>query len=144
MILCFAHSPHRLRSGYEVSHDSCNTVVSNFRHWSGMLVKLAKSVASAFDFAQKQELSTGEILFEGAPFRHLLADEQFCYLGVRASILASTAGRRRWRPMVSPNLAEEKAHVFSATKELSSVAKHHSYRLGQMVPAMQMVAAARF
>jgi len=41
-------------------------------------------------------------------------------------------------------LAEEKAHVFSATKELSSVAKHHRYRLGQMVPAMQMVAAARF
>jgi ribonuclease HI len=120
------------------------TVVSNFGHWSGMRVKLAKSVASAFDFAQKEELATGEILFEGAPFRHLPADEQFCYLGVRASILARTAGRRRWRPTVSPNLAEEKAHVFSATKELSSVAKHHRYRLGQMVPAMQMVAAARF
>ncbi len=76
------------------------TVVSNFGHWSGVRVKLAKSVASAFDFAQNEELSTGEILFEGVPFRHLPADEQFCYLGVLASILARTAGRRRWRPTV--------------------------------------------
>ncbi len=34
------------------------TVVSNFGLWSGMRVKLAKSVASVFDFAQKEELST--------------------------------------------------------------------------------------
>ena len=57
-----------------------------------MRVKLAKSVASALDFAQKEELSTGEILFEGVPFLHLPADEQFCYLGVHSSIFASTAG----------------------------------------------------
>ena len=31
----------------------------------------------------------------------------------------------------------------TATKELSSMAKHHCYCLGQMVPAKQMVAAAR-
>ncbi len=95
-------------------------VVSNFGRWSCMLVKLAKSVASAFDIAQKEELSMGKILYEGAPSLNLPADEQFCYQGVHASILASTTGQRRWRPTVSPNLAEEKAHVFSDTKELSS------------------------
>ncbi len=39
------------------------------------------------------------------------------------------------------NLAAEKTHIFS---ELAGIAKQHSYRLGQMVPAMQMVASARF
>ncbi len=121
-------------------------IVSDFCKWAGMLFKLAKSVASAFDFAQKEELSTGEILFEGAPLLHFPSDEHFCYLGVRASILACVhnTGRRRRRPLASPNLPGEKAHVFSATKELNSVAKHHRYRLGQMVPAMQMIASARF
>ena len=38
------------------------TVVSNFCRWSGMRLKLEKSVASAFDFGPKEELSTGEIL----------------------------------------------------------------------------------
>ena len=39
--------------------------------------------------------------------------------------------------------AEEKAHAFSATKELSSIANHHQRcRLGQMVPVVQMKKAA--
>ena len=119
-------------------------VVSRFCTWSGMKVKLEKTVASAFDFAQKQELSTGEILYQGAPLVHLPAAENFCYLGVRASILARTKRAGKWRPAVSPNLAAEKAHVFSATKNLIGVAKQHRYLLAQMTPAMQMVASGRF
>ena len=37
-----------------------------------MLVKLAKPVNSVFAFAQREELFTGKILFEGAPFLHLV------------------------------------------------------------------------
>jgi hypothetical protein len=65
-------------------------VVSRFCSWSGMKVKLEKSVASAFDFVRKRELSTRDILYQGAPLVHLPADENFCYLGVCASILART------------------------------------------------------
>ena len=122
-------------------------VVADFCQWSGMRIKLQKSVASAFDFARKEELPTGGILYKGVPLVHLPADASFCYLGVRASILARTAGGRRppqWRPSASPNLDAEKAHVFSVTKDLIGVAKQHRYLLSQMVPAMDMVASARF
>ena len=70
-------------------------IVADFCHWSGMRIKLQKSVASAFDFARKVELPTGGILYKGVPLVHLPADASFCYLGVRASILARTAGGRR-------------------------------------------------
>ena len=113
-----------------------------------MRVKLEKSVATAFDFKQQQELSTAGILFQGTPLVHLPAGESFTYLGVRASILARTsrrARRRTWQVASSPNLAAEKSHIISATKELVGVAKQHrSYLLSQMVPAMQMVASGRF
>jgi hypothetical protein len=78
---------------------------------------------------------------------HLLAGESFPYLGVRASILGSTSPRsrgRQWRAGSSPHLEAEKTHIFSATKELVGIAKDHHFLLGQMVPAMQMVALARF
>ena len=122
-------------------------VVADFCRWSGMQVKLEKSVATAFDFQQQQELSTAGILYQGTPLVHLAASESFPYLGVRASILASTSRfsrRRKWQAASSPNLAAEKAHIFSATKELAIVAKQHRYLLSQMVPAMQMVATGRF
>jgi hypothetical protein len=61
-------------------------VVSDFCTWSGMKTTLEKSGASAFDFARKKELTTGEILFYGAPLVHLPTDESFSYLGVCASI----------------------------------------------------------
>ena len=119
-------------------------VVANFCKWSGMQVKLEKSVATAFDFVNKQELSTEGILYNGVPFVHLAADESFPYLGVRASILARTPRRRRWKAGSGPNLTAEKTHIFSATKELVGLAKHHRYLLGQMVPAMHLVASSRF
>ena len=122
-------------------------VVADFCRWSGMQVKLEKSVATAYDFLQRQELPTDCILYQGVPLVHLPASESFPYLGVRASILARTsrsAQCRKWRTGSSPNLAAEKTHIFSVTKELVGVAKQHRYLLGQMVPAMQMVASARF
>ncbi len=69
-------------------------IVADFCQWSGMRIKLQKSVASAFDFASKEELPTGGILYKGVPLVHLSADASFCNLGVRASILARTAGGR--------------------------------------------------
>ena len=122
-------------------------VVADFCRWSGMQVKLEKSVATAFDFKQQQELSTADILYQGTPLVHLAASESFPYLGVRASILARSSRRsrrRKWQAASSPNLAAEKAHIFASTKELAVVAKQHRYLLGQMVPAMQMVASGRF
>jgi hypothetical protein len=122
-------------------------VVADFCRWSGMRVKLEKSVATAFDFLRKQELPTAGILFQGTPLVHLSAGESFPYLGVRASILARTSRRARrgtWRTASTPNLAAEKSHIFSATKELVGVVKQHRYLLSQMVPAMQMVASGRF
>ncbi len=122
-------------------------VVADFCRWSGMRVKLEKSVATAFDFLQKQELFTVGILYQGVPLVHLPASESFSYLGVRASILARISRRdqcRKWRTGSSPNLETEKTHIFSVTKELVGIAKQHRYLLGQMVPVMQMVASARF
>ena len=122
-------------------------VVADFCRWSGMRVKLEKTVATAFDFRRRQELSTEGVLYQGTPLVHLPAGESFPYLGVRASILGRTSPRsrgRRWRAGSTPNLAAEKTHIFSATKELVGIAKHHRYLLSQMVPAMQMVASARF
>jgi hypothetical protein len=77
---------------------------------------------------------------------HLPAGESFPYLRVRASILGSTSPRsrgRQWRAGSSRHLEEEKTHIFSATKELVGIAKHHYFLLGQMIPAMQMVVSAR-
>ncbi len=62
-----------------------------------------------------------------------------------ASILARTSRRARrgtWRTASTPNLAAEKSHIFSATKELVGVAKQHL--LSQMVPTIQMGASGRF
>ena len=114
-------------------------VVSKFCEWSGMRIKLDKSVITAFDYQARCELETKEILYNGKPLVRLAADESFPYLGVRASLIAS-----RKRCALSPGLASEKDHVFSDAKELVGIAKDHKYLLRQMVPTMQMVASARF
>ena len=41
-------------------------------------------------------------------------------------------------------MAAAKEHLFCKTREVASIARHHRYLLGQMVPAMNMVATARF
>ena len=116
-------------------------VVADFCDWTGARVKLAKSFITAYDYGRKQMLPTDGILYRGSPLVHLPADQSFPYLGVRAS-LVSAGSRRR----AGPILAAEKAHVLTATKDLVTVAGEHSsrYLLCQMVPAMHMVATARF
>lgn len=106
------------------------TVVDEFCNWSGMRIKSSKSFISAYNFKTKKELPTSSILYRGEPLTAIAARESFTYLGVRASLLGS--------------LDEEKAHVFQVTKELVGVARHHQYLISQMVPAMHMVATARF
>ena len=114
-------------------------VVEEFCGWSGMRIKLTKSVITAFDFGLKQELPTEGILYKGKPLVRLAAYESFPYLGVRASLVQC-----KGRGVFSPGLASERSHVFSATKELVGIAKGHKYLLGQMVPTMHMVATSRF
>ena len=116
-------------------------VVSAFCSWTGARVNLAKSVITAYDFGGKVELPTDDILYNGSPLVHLPTDQSFPYLGVRASLVS--AGKRR---SAGPILAAEKEHVLAATRELVSIAREHSrtYLLSQMVPAMHMVATARF
>ena len=114
-------------------------VVADFCEWSGMRIKLEKSVITAYDYKARQELATDEILYKGEPLAHLAADDSFPYLGVRASLVA-----RRKRGVRAPGLESETEHIFSATRELVGVARGHKYLLGQMVPAMHMVAASRF
>ena len=104
-----------------------------------MRIKREKSVITAFDFRTKRELATDGILYEGHPLVWLPADESFPYLGVRASLI-----ERKKRGAASPGLTSEKAHIFSATKELVGIAKGHKLLLGQMVPAMHLVATSRF
>jgi len=116
-------------------------VVAAFCAWTGARVKLSKSVITAYDYQQRRELPTDTILYRGSPLVHLPADKSFPYLGVRASLVSSGSKRR-----AGPILAAEKEHVLAATKELAEIAREHSsrYLLSQMVPAMHMVATARF
>jgi hypothetical protein len=91
-------------------------VVADFCRWSGIRVKLEKTVATAFDFLRRQELSSDGVLYQGAPLVDLPAGESFPYLGVRASILGRTSPRsrgRQWRVGSSPHLEAEKTHIFS-------------------------------
>ena len=128
-----------LITGSEANLSRLLKVVEEFCKWSGMRVKLAKSVITAFDFGQRREVSTEDILYQGQPLVRLAAYESFPYLGVRASLV-----QRRGRGVLAPGLASERSHIFSATKELVGIAKGHKYLVSQMVPAMHMVATSRF
>jgi hypothetical protein len=116
-------------------------VVDDFCEWSGMRIKLKKSLITAYDFGAGQELPTEDIKYQGKPLTRLPADESFPYLGIRASLVEM--GRRKG-PASSPGLSAEKQHVIAATKELVGITKRHQYLVGQMVPAMQMVCSSRF
>ena len=112
-------------------------VVADFCSWSGMRVKMQKSVITAYDYKQRVALDTDQVRYQGTPFVRLAPGEAFAYLGVRAALIAGS------RKRVAPATGEEKAHVLSSTKELKTIAADHPYLLSQMVPAMQMVAQAR-
>jgi hypothetical protein len=129
-------------------------VVTDFCTWSWMRIKRENSVATGFDFKTGTALPTEGILYAGAPLTGLAADEAFAYLGVRASLVGVIRSRRRqaasgsvarqqYRKKSAPCLAAERAHIFAATKDIISKVRRHQYLLGQMVPAMRMVATSR-
>ena len=105
-------------------------VTAGFCGWSGMRVKLSKSVLTGFDFALGREADASGILYQGQPLRHLPATESFRYLGVRISLTGSFRDERR--------------HVLDAVQDLRRLVKGHQYNLDQMVGAMQSVASSRF
>ena len=113
-------------------------VVADFCDWSGMRIKREKSVISAVDYRSGKPLPTEGIKFEGRPLSHLAATDPFPYLGIRASLISK--GSRG----PAPCLAAAKEHLLLKTRGVASIARHHRYLLGQMVPAMHMVATARF
>ncbi len=119
-----------------------------------MRIKLEKSVATGFDFKNGVALPTEGILYAGVPLTGLAVDEAFAYLGVRACLVGvarslrqvppGSAAVQRSRRRPAPSLAAEKAHILTATRDITSKVRHHKYLLGQMVPAMRMVAGSRF
>ena len=124
-------------------------VVSDFCAWSGMRIKREKSVVTGFDFKNQATLPTEGILYEGAPLTGLAPDEAFAYLGVRASLVSPShpsvrTGEKRRRWCCAPCLAAEKLHTQAAAKDIVTKTRRHQYLLCQMVPAMRMVATARF
>jgi hypothetical protein len=129
-------------------------VVADFCAWSGMRIKREKSVATGFDFKKGVALSTEGILYAGAPLTGLAAHEAFAYLGVRASLVgvvrsrrqatSGTVARQRRKGSPAPCLAAEKEHIFATTRDIVGKVRRHQYLLGQMVPAMRMVATSRF
>ena len=66
-------------------------VRAGFFTWSGMRIKLTKSVITVYDFRTRRELPTDEMRHHGQALTHLLADESFRYLGAR---LMPTEGLR--------------------------------------------------
>jgi hypothetical protein len=107
---------------------------------------------AGFDFKNCVALPTEGILY--ALLTGLAADEVFAYLGVRASLVGALRSRRQALPdsaavqrrtrSPAPCLAAEKEHIFTATRHITGKVRHHKYLLGQMVPAMRMVADSRF
>ena len=140
------------RSAVGMSH--LLQVVADFCAWSGMRIKREKSVTTCFDFQKGVALSPEGILYAGGPLTGLAADEAFAYLGVRTRLVGVVRSRRqaasdsvakqRRRRRPAPCLAAEKEHIVTATRDIVSKARRHQYLLGQMVPAMRMVATSRF
>ena len=93
-------------------------------------------------------------MYAGGPLTGLAAEVAFAYLGVRTSLVGVVRSRRqaasdpvakqRRRHRPAPCLAAEKEHIIAGTRDIVSKARRHQYLLGQMVPAMRMVATSRF
>ena len=115
-------------------------VVSDFCSWSGMRLKLQKSVITAFDYGRRMSLPTDQIRYNGAALVHLPAGSGFKYLGINTALT-----KRRKRANASgPCTAAEVEHVLSTTRELTRLLADHQLPLSIIVPSMRMVAASRF
>ena len=111
-------------------------VVSSFCNWTGMKVKMTKSVITAYDYKTREDLPTDGIRYNGEPLVCLPAHDSFRYLGVRTAL----AGRKG---SVGPGTTNEIHLVFCSTKELTRLLANHQIPLSFIVPSMRMVAAAR-
>ena len=112
-------------------------VVAQFCRWSGMRVKLSKSVITGYDFGRRADLPTDHIRYGGESLPHLPAHRAFKYLGVRTAL-------SKGRSAQGPCMAEEIEHVLSSTRSLREELVSHEKPLFLMLPAMRMVCAARF
>ena len=115
-------------------------VVADFCNWSGMRVKLQKSVITAFDFGSRSKLPTDQLRYNGYALVNLAPDESFKYLGVRTALTKSLNAR----PGSCPCTKDEIDFVHRSTKELTSMLAEHQKPLSSIVPFMRMVATARF
>ena len=68
-------------------------VIARFWQWSGMRVKLAKSLITAFDYSRRSDMPTNDIRYNGEALACLPAHESFRYLGVRAALSGWRRGR---------------------------------------------------
>ena len=93
-----------------------------FCNWSGMRVKVVKSMLTAYDFREKKDADVSGIVYNGQPLSYLPATEAFPYLGIRTSLVGS--------------FRAETQHVISSVRELRALVSHHRYNLDQMVEAM--------
>ena len=112
-------------------------VVSDFCTWSGMRIKMKKSVVSAYDFKTRKDLPTDDIRYNGEALVCLPAHESYRYLGVRTTLAGGKGA-------VGPGTRDEVHHVFGSTKELIRSLADHQIPLSFAVPSMRMVAASRF
>ena len=128
-----------LTTGSEADLQKLLGVVSTFCTWSGMRVKLQKSVITAYDYEKRKDLPTDSIRYNGeAPaLVRLPAHESFRYLWMRASLAVRKGS-------IGPGTADEIHHVRGSKKELSRLLADHRIQLSFVVPFMRMVAAGSF
>ena len=96
-------------------------VVSDFCSWSGMRLKLQKSVITAFDYGRRMRLPTDHIRYNGAALVHLPADSGFKYLGINTALTR----RGKKANAAGPCTAAEVEHVLSTTQELTRLLADH-------------------
>ena len=113
-------------------------VVADFCNWSGMRIKIAKSVITAYDYGTRRDLPTDDIQYQGQALTSLP--------WTRASRILASA--RVWCPLdgdvppTGPRLLpwvdgrKGARDGCRAAKVLGGLAKRHKYLLGRMVPAM--------
>ncbi|NBO64558.1 MAG: hypothetical protein EBU88_06900 [Acidobacteria bacterium] len=103
---------------------------AEFCAWSGMRVKIKKSVITGYDFGSQKEADVSNISYGGQALLYLPATEAFRYLGIRIALTGSFQAERKY--------------VLDSVTTLQSLVKGHKYNLDQMVGATLMVASSRF
>ena len=88
--------------------------VSDFCAWSGMRIKLEKSVIKGFNYQKRVPFPTESILFKGEPLTGLAAEAAFAYLGVRARLVSPSPPATQAKQLIKVHSAllgsRESAH----------------------------------